>query len=94
MNHGSLIRLIDGPSNIVQEFKLWDSIHKLMVQQKIRMFPWKAVLNILPTGGNLRKRRLEDNRDRVHYGFQTKNDHHILFNCEFANKFWDLIPFR
>ncbi|KAI5648255.1 hypothetical protein M9H77_34260 [Catharanthus roseus] len=83
----------DGSSELVHESKLWNFLHNLMVQQKIKMFLWRAALNILPTRENLFKRGETNSLACIHCGFQFKNDRYVLFDCVFAQKVWDQFAF-
>ncbi|KAI5661197.1 hypothetical protein M9H77_20520 [Catharanthus roseus] len=51
----------EGPSTIDQETKAWNAIHSLLVQQKIRIFCWRAAQNVLPIGRNLLRKVISMN---------------------------------
>lgn len=48
----------EGHSNLHQESRIWNYILNISIQLKIRIFRWNVVLNILPIGKNLQRKRL------------------------------------
>ncbi|KAI5663685.1 hypothetical protein M9H77_23008 [Catharanthus roseus] len=66
MNYMCSSRMIAGASNLIQESKLWNSIHNLAVQPKIRIFIWQASLNILPTSNKWRTIAALSFKDLIH----------------------------
>lgn len=83
------MRINDGSSNSVQESKLWNFLHHLVVQQKIRMFLCPTALKILPTGKNLMNSGVTASVACIYCGFQIEDDRHVLFDCVFVQKVWD-----
>lgn len=77
----------DGTSSVDQEAKLWNSIYQLTLQPKVRIFLWRASLNILPTGTNLMRRSMYNNLGCSNCEFHIEDDRHALFECYFAKKY-------
>ncbi|CAL5385637.1 unnamed protein product [Camellia sinensis] len=66
----------------------WKMIWKLQIPSKIRVFAWKACLDILPVKANLIKKHipLTDCYEVCGEGVETVC--HCLFQCEFAKRVW------
>lgn len=58
---------------------------------KFKFFLWKCAQNILPTGGNLRKRGLLVNTLCTRCG-EEESIEHLLFHCSFAEEVWGICP--
>ena len=66
--------------------KIW----KLNVPPKVRTFLWQACSNILPTRGNLHRRKLQV-EPRCEFCCQsTESIEHVLWECSFARNVWAL----
>ncbi|KAI5678577.1 hypothetical protein M9H77_09527 [Catharanthus roseus] len=81
-----------GTSSTEAEGKIWNLIHNLQVQPKIRMFLWRATSDILSTRRNLFKRRPYKSVACVYCGHTVEDDRHALFNCKFSQKVWTHLP--
>lgn len=66
----------------------WKMAWKLTIPPKIRVFAWKACLDILPVKANLIKKRipLTDCCEVCCEGVETVR--HCLFQCEFVERVW------
>ncbi|KAH9696063.1 putative reverse transcriptase/RNA-dependent DNA polymerase [Citrus sinensis] len=70
----------------------WNVLWSLELPEKIKIFMWRAIKNILPTTENLWKRKClpEPTCPRCHKSVETIS--HALFECKAARKTWNLAP--
>lgn len=81
-----------GTSSTEVEGKIWNSIYNLQEQPKIKIFLWRAISDILPTGRNLLRRGLYESIACVHCGHIVEDDRHALFDHQFSQKVWRHLP--
>ena len=71
------------PSN-----KVWERIWKLRIHNKIKVFAWRAGLNILPTLDNLCKRKIVADNTCELCKFDRESRIHALWECGVARDVW------
>lgn len=71
------------PSNNV-----WERIWKLRIPNKIKVFSWRANLNILPTRDNLCKRKIMADNICELCKSDRESGIHALWECEVARDIW------
>ena len=64
--------------------QLWKEIWNAPVQQKIKLFIWKACKNILPTKLNLFQKKACNSMSYDLCDDETKSVMHVLVGCKFA----------
>ena len=67
---------------------LWSRMWKATVPSKIKIFSWRACLNILPTQDNLIRRRVMENARCCLCHQETKTVLHVLWSCGVAQDVW------
>lgn len=92
INYLRFSRGTEDTSNHSPDTFVWNSIHKLQVQPKVRMFFWRAVWNILSIGMNLSRRGVARGIVCIQCSFHNEDDRYILFDCDFSKTIWNLLP--
>ena len=67
---------------------LWSRLWKAAVPSKIKIFSWRACLNILPTQDNLIRRRVMENARCCLCQQETETVLHVLWSCGVAQDVW------
>lgn len=70
--------------------KVWNSLWKLKIPSKIKLFCWKALNNTLPTKLNLLKRGIASDLYCPICGNEVESTDHILFQCCRAKEIWEI----
>lgn len=78
-------------SNTSHELHLWNSIRKLHIQPKIRLFLWRVVQNILPTRRH-RQWSIGDHTICIHCEHPIEINRYVFFDYEFAKNVWNYLP--
>ena len=68
--------------------KIWKTIWKLRIPQKIKHFAWRAGRDILATKSNLAKRRITPNGICDLCGHNEETVSHLLWGCDHAKEVW------
>ena len=68
----------------------WNSFWKLKLPNKIKVFVWRACKNILPTFGNLHKRKIADAPCCLKCNTEVETCCHALIDCPIADEIWKL----
>lgn len=82
----------EAPSSSNYSSKNWNALLSLDLPEKIKIFMWRAALNILPTAENLWKRKIikESICQRCRRGVETIS--HALLECKASKKIWSHAP--
>lgn len=73
---------------------VWEKLWKLKIPNKIKVFGWRACLDILPTRENLPRRRIiKDDRCGV-CSLAKESGYHVLWECGLAQDIWASCPSR
>ncbi|KAL0458885.1 UNVERIFIED_CONTAM: hypothetical protein Slati_0515700 [Sesamum latifolium] len=72
---------------------LWKTIWQCKVPNKVKIFSWRAILNILPTGGNIKKKLRMVEFGCPFCGSEEETGVHILQQYPFARQIWALSSF-
>ena len=67
---------------------LWSRLWKAAIPNKIKIFSWRACLNILPTQDNLIQRRVVECVRCCFYQKETESVMHVLWSCGAAQDVW------
>lgn len=80
------------PSSSNNSSKNWNALWALDLPEKVKIFMWKAALNIMPIAENLWKRKIikEPICQRCRKGVETIS--HALFECKVSKKIWSHAP--
>lgn len=68
--------------------KVWKTIWNLQIPQKIKIFLWKAVQNILPVKDNMARRHISPSRTYPLCNLDAKTTKHTLFLCSWTHPVW------
>ncbi|KAL0411880.1 UNVERIFIED_CONTAM: putative mitochondrial protein [Sesamum latifolium] len=68
----------------------WRKLWQAPVPGKVKIFIWRACLNILPTSSNLNRRIPESSLACPHCADEEEDTFHALFLCHFARQVWGL----
>jgi hypothetical protein len=79
-----------GPSNALSSSSLWKRIWSLKIPRVVIVFIWRACNEILPTRGNLFKRKIVPDPLCPMCGLEPETSGHILWWCESARAVWSL----
>ena len=71
---------------------LWSNIWSSQVQPKIRLFMWRACLDILPTRTKLFDKGLIHSFSCQWCEMEPETLSHVLWQCTFAQKVWNACP--
>ncbi|KAL0456254.1 UNVERIFIED_CONTAM: LINE-1 retrotransposable element O protein [Sesamum latifolium] len=74
--------------------KLWKNIWQYKVPNKVKIFSWRAIRNILPIGGNIKKTLRLTEIGCPFCDSEEETGIHILQQCSFARQVWALSSFR
>ncbi|KAL0399727.1 UNVERIFIED_CONTAM: putative mitochondrial protein [Sesamum radiatum] len=88
------VSLTDTPcssSRAAAETAWWRKVWPARVPNKVKVFIWRACLNALPTGVNLRKRASICQVMCPLCGDGSEDVLHVLLRCPFASQVWGLI---
>ena len=72
--------------------KLWHVIWSAQVQPKIRLFMWRACLDILPTRTKLFDRGVLHSFSCQWCEDAAETSSHVLWQCEFVQRIWSACP--
>ena len=72
--------------------QLWIAIWSAKVQPKIRVFMWRACLDILPTRTKLFDRGILSSFSCQWCEENPESPSHVLWQCEFAQRVWSACP--
>jgi hypothetical protein len=67
---------------------VWENLWKLPIANAEKNFLWKACHDILPTRGNLRRRKIIEESKRPLCEREEETTAHILWFCPFAMDVW------
>ena len=67
---------------------LWKILWRLKLLAKVKIFVWRACVNGLPTRDKVCSRGISSNSECPICGRDSKNVHHALLHCDFANRVW------
>ena len=67
---------------------LWSRLWKAAIPNKIKIFSWRAYLNILPTQDNLIRRRVVECARCCFCQKETESVMHVLWSCGAAQDVW------
>ena len=67
---------------------LWSQLWKAAIPNKIKIFSWRAYLNILPTQDNLIRRRVVECARCCFCQKETESVMHVLWSCGAAQDVW------
>ena len=67
---------------------MWAAIWKLQIPNKIKVFGWRACHDILPTRGNLKKKRILLDELCPLCGLFQESTIHALWECSAAQDVW------
>ncbi|XP_042954666.1 uncharacterized protein LOC122291086 [Carya illinoinensis] len=76
------------PSGVNQSISPWKSVWKLGVVGKVKFFIWKAISNLLPTKGNLYKKKSAENPLCPVCNKVEETVLHGLWECVAAREVW------
>jgi hypothetical protein len=71
---------------------LWAVIWSSQLQPKIRLFMWRACLDILPTRTKLFDKGVLNSFSCQWCGDESETTSHVLWQCEFAQRIWNACP--
>lgn len=71
----------------------WKVIWEADIPEKIKIFMWRAAQNMLPTAGNLWKRKVVIDAVCQSCWCQSEDGFHALLECKAARKVWKLTEF-
>ncbi|KAH9709496.1 putative reverse transcriptase/RNA-dependent DNA polymerase [Citrus sinensis] len=80
------------PESSNSSSRLWKIPWMLDLPEKVKIFMWRALKNILPTAENLWKRRSLQEPICQRCKLQVETVSHVLIECKAARKIWDLAP--
>ncbi|KAK3205252.1 hypothetical protein Dsin_019298 [Dipteronia sinensis] len=78
-------RFVSNPSMMC---KWWNSLWKLNIPPKVRIFIWRACLNTIPSLENLWKRKITDVPRCNRCDSLAESASHAIFGCKEARKIW------
>ena len=67
---------------------MWAAIWKLQIPNKIKVFGWRACHDILPTRGNLKKKRILLDDLCLLRGLFQESTIHVLCECSAVQDVW------
>lgn len=67
-----------------QDSCVWQAVWKLNVRPKVRIFIWRALLNILPTMDKLKSNRVVQDSNCRMYGYMEESVMHVLVGCRWT----------
>ncbi|KAK3222105.1 hypothetical protein Dsin_009130 [Dipteronia sinensis] len=73
--------------------KWWSSLWNLNLPSSVRIFVWRACINVIPSGFALWKRKIVDQPVCVGCGSGVDTPEHSLFWCKKARKVWGCTQF-
>ena len=79
-------------SSARQDKKLWNRIWQLQVPPKVRMFVWRACLDILPTCMKLCQRKIPVDPACAVCHHHDETVAHALWGCPMARNVWAMVP--
>lgn len=71
----------------------WNSIWKMAVPEKVKIFLWRAAKDLLPTAENLWKKKVVQEATCQICRNQIESIAHALLDCKIARKVWQNSPF-
>ncbi|KAH9685373.1 reverse transcriptase domain-containing protein [Citrus sinensis] len=80
------------PESSNSSSRLWKIPWMLDLPEKVKIFMWRALKNILPTAENLWKRKSLQEPICQMCKLQVETVSHVLVECKAARKIWDLAP--
>ncbi|XP_024043083.1 uncharacterized protein LOC112099827 [Citrus clementina] len=80
------------PESSNSSSRLWKIPWMLDLPEKVKIFMWRALKNILPTAENLWKRKSLQEPICQRCKLQVETVSHALIECKTARKTWDLAP--
>lgn len=80
-----------GPS-VAANNLMWKKLWRTLIQEKIKNFMWRLLMNILPTRQNLGKKGIIVDLSCPFCQSCTQNINHIFIECVFAKKEFFLFP--
>ncbi|KAL0374642.1 UNVERIFIED_CONTAM: putative mitochondrial protein [Sesamum radiatum] len=83
-----------GPSQDSWNRGLWRSVWQANIPNKTKVFLWRAIRNILPSAGNLQKRRMLESSVCPMCEVETETPIHSFLHCTFARQVWALSCLR
>lgn len=84
---------MDGPLNTVQSVLRWKNLWQLDALQKVKIFFWKVLSNILPVRARLITKGVVIDYQCPICASHEESSIHLLFMCPFARQVWSLSPF-
>ena len=88
------LKFKDKPSSSTASPTEWNAIWKLEIPEKVKVFMWRAAQDILPTAGNLWKKKALQGPWRQRCGKKGENVFHALIKCKFSQKVWNQTGFK
>ncbi len=86
-------RMLESSSRGLGESQqLWTAIWSAKVQPKIRVFMWRACLDILPTRTKLFDRGILSSFSCQWCEEDPETSSHVLWQCDFAQRVWSACP--
>lgn len=68
-------------SNAKEQKQIWKVLWKLQIQNKVKVFTWRACKNGLPTKANLKKRQVLMEENCIFHGDGVEDVLHALYYC-------------
>ncbi|KAK1568237.1 hypothetical protein Q3G72_022047 [Acer saccharum] len=78
----------ESSSNVSLTKKWWNTLWRLNIPPKVRVFMWRACLNALPSLTNLWSRKVVEERSCVRCLSAIESSEHALFWCPESRKVW------
>ena len=71
---------------------LFPTIWSLNLPPKIKHFWWKSLHDTLPTGENLKRRKIVSDDMYIQCGEAQENTNHLLYQCRVSKEIWEQNP--
>ncbi|KAK2637553.1 hypothetical protein Ddye_032345 [Dipteronia dyeriana] len=81
-------RLQSSSSNTSKSSRWWNSLWKLNIPPKVRIFAWRACMNEIPSLETLWKRKIIVDPRCISCGKGPESTSHTFFGCRTAKKVW------
>ncbi|KAH9653988.1 putative reverse transcriptase/RNA-dependent DNA polymerase [Citrus sinensis] len=88
------LKFKDQPSSSTASPTEWSVIWKLEIPEKVKVFMWRAAQDLLPTAGNLWKKKALQDPWCQRCGKKGENVFHALIKCKLSQKVWNQTKFK
>lgn len=82
------LKSVNSPGTSKSNCDWWESLWKLLIPPKFKIFLWQVAWDILPIEANLAKKHVPTSPSCSLCGFSTATSIHAIFYCPFAKRVW------